>query len=85
MCANAHSYPITDGEHRQTIFKTSPKVGGGIRTYRTQQRFENKMNNGIQTLIHILSNDMSFYGFLERIETQKEEALRAHFKDTLDL
>ena len=81
-CANHHIYPITDEERRHTIFKTSSTIGGGIRTYRTQQRFEHKMNNGIETQIRVLHNDMSFHGLLEHVEIQKEEALRTHFEDT---
>ena len=41
------------------------------------------MNNGTKAQIYVLGNDMSFYGLLEHVKTQ-EEALRAHFEDTLD-
>ena len=84
ICANNHLYPIADEKHRETIFKTSSKVGGGIRTYKTQQRFEHKMNNGTKSQIYVLCNDMSFYSLLEHVKTHKEEALRAYFKHTLD-
>ena len=83
ICANNRLCPIADEEHRQTIFKTSSR-GGGIRTYRTQQRFEHKMNNGTKAQVCVFGGEISFYGLLEHVKTQKEEALRAHFKDTLD-
>ena len=84
ICASNHWHPITDEEHRQTIPKTSSTVGGGIRTYKTQQRFEHNMNNGTQSRIYALGNDMSFYALIEHVKKQKEEALRTHFKHTLD-
>ena len=42
------------------------------------------MNNGTESQIYVLGNDMSCYGLLEHVKTHKEEALRAHFKHTLD-
>ena len=83
ICANNHLYPITDEEHRHTIFKTSSEIGGGIRTHKTQQRFEHIMSNWTKSQIYVLVNGMSFHGLLEHVKTQKEEALRTHFKHTL--
>ena len=67
-------YPVIDEERRETIFKTSSKIGGKINRYRAQQKFESKIKNETENQIYIHHNDMSFYVLLEHVRTQQEEA-----------
>ena len=53
ICANNHLYTITDEGKRETISKTCSKVGGSIKTYRTQQEFEHKLSNGTEEQIYV--------------------------------
>ena len=68
MCANNHLYPIDDHEKRETIFKSCSTVGGGIKKYKAQQAFEHKLNNGTKSHIFVHTEDMSFYGLLEKVK-----------------
>ena len=81
MCANNHMYPVIDEERRETVFKTSSNIGGKINKYRTQQKVEHKMQNGTEHQIYIHHNDMSFYGLLEHVQTQQEEADAMYYEE----
>ena len=65
-------YLVLDEECRETIFKTCSSIGGKLNKYRAQQKFEHKMNNGTNTQIYVLHNDMSFYGLSEHAKIQKK-------------
>ena len=53
ICANNHLYPITDEGQREPIFKSGPKIGGGIKKYKAQQKFEHKVNKDVKTEIYV--------------------------------
>ena len=42
MINDNHLYPVEDEATRQTIFKTSSLIGGGIKKHKTQQKTENE-------------------------------------------
>ena len=68
VCANNHLYPVEDHEQRETIFKTCSAVGGGIKKYKAQQKFENdKLRYKERLKNYVLLPDMSFYGLLAKV------------------
>ena len=73
ICANNHIYPITDAEQRETIFKSCSKVGGAIKKYKTQQKFENDIKKDVKTEIYVHVEDMCLYGLLEVVKKKYEE------------
>ena len=73
ICANNHLYPITDGEQRETIFKSCSKIGGAIKKYKAQQKFENDIKKDVKTEIYVHVEDMRLYGLLEVVRKKYEE------------
>jgi len=69
MCANNHMYPITDEESRLTIFRSCSSIGGKMKKYKTQQKFENvTLNIGQHSKTFVYLEGMNFYALLDRIK-----------------
>ena len=58
---------------KETIFKTCSKVGGSIKKYKAQQKFEHKLSNGTEEQIYVYEEGMSIYGLLGHVKNQKAQ------------
>ena len=47
MCATNHLFPVPDETARECSFKSYSNVGGGMKKYKTQQKFENTVFFGL--------------------------------------
>ena len=74
VCANNHLYPVDDNEKRETIFKTSSSVGGGMKKYKVQQQYENeklKYNEILKNYVFL--EGMSFHVLLEKVQNDMRQ------------
>ena len=65
---------------QETIFKTCSKVGGSIKKYKAQQKFERKLSNGTEEQIYADEEGMSIYGLLEHVMNQREQAHKPYYR-----
>ena len=62
------------------MFKTCSKVGGSIKQYRAQHKFEHKLSNGTEEQIYVYQEGMSIYGLLEHVKSKYEEDSQSKYR-----
>ena len=86
MCATNHLFPIPDETARECIFKSCSNVGGGMKKYKTQQKFENtvlQISKYTRTYVH--TEYMDFYALFQRVQQLKHDESDYDYKIILTI
>ena len=81
MINDNHLYPITDETTRETIFKTSSIIGGGIKKHKVQQKIENeklKISERTKNIMH--DENMNFNAFYDKHNKEAQENPEYNYK-----